>query len=337
MAIRSIQQNWKRVRNGNVVTVYLAFTNSGFGDSSLILVTDYHPCSETLAQKHFTSSRFSNRNTNTHVAEQTLWGYIVQIANALKAIHSNGLAARVIDPSKVLLTSENRVRLNACGIMDVIQHDTKLSLVELQRQDLYQFGRLIHAIGTHNQSNNPDLSKVTDVFSRFYSTHLRETVNWLLEQNSPNKSEGINVFLARIATDVINVFDSSLHFDDQLVSDLNRELENSRIVRLLTKLNFINERPEYENDVKWAEYGVLYVLVLFRDYVFHQVDAQGNPVLDLAHVLACCNKLDAGIEENITLTSRDDNTVIIVSFREVKNAVEAAWSDLCQRSAQSQS
>lgn len=334
MAIRSIQQNWKRVRNGNVVNVYLAFTNSGFGDSSLIFVTDYHPCSETLAQKHFTTARFSSRNANTHVSEQVLWGYIVQIASALKAIHSAGLAARVIDPSKVLLTSENRIRINACAIMDVIQHDTSMSIVELQRQDLYLFGRLIHAIGTNDHSNTTVRSKVTDVFSRSYSTHLSDSVNWLLAQNSADKTNTIDVFLASIVADVVNVFDSSLHLDDQLVSDLNRELENSRIVRLLTKLNFINERPEYEHDGKWAEHGIRYILVLFRDYVFHQVDGQGNPVLDLGHVLTCCNKLDAGIDEKMTLTSRDENTVAVVSFREVKNAVEAAWQDLTRRAAQ---
>lgn len=316
-----------------MVNVYLAFTNSGFGDSSLIFVTDYHPSSETLAQKHFTTARFSGRNNNTHVSEQILWGYVVQIASALKAIHSVGLAARVIDPSKVLLTSENRVRLNACAIMDVIQHDTSMSIVELQRQDLYQFGRLIHAIGTNDHSNTANRSKVTDAFSRSYSPHLRDSVNWLLTQNSSDKTDNIDIFLTSIAADMVNVFDASLHLDDQLVSDLNRELENSRIVRLLTKLNFINERPEYEHDGNWAEHGVRYILVLFRDYVFHQVDAQGNPVLDLSHVLASCNKLDAGIDEKMTLTSRDENTVVVVSFREVKTAVEAAWMDLTRRAA----
>ena len=317
-----------------MVNVHLAFTNSGFGDSSLIFVTDYHPCSETLAQKHFNTTR-SGRNSNNHVSEQILWGYIVQIASALKAIHSADLAARVIDSSKVLLTSESRVRLNACAIMDVVQHDSSISMNELQRKDLDQFGRLIHAIGTNNHSvNTTNPTKVTDAFSRFYSAHLRDSVNWLLNQDS-GIAKTIDAFLTSIATDVVNVFDSSLHLDDQLIGDLNRELENSRIVRLLTKLNFINERPEYEHDQKWAEHGVRYILVLFRDYVFHQVDGQGNPVLDLAHVLTCCNKLDAGIDEKITLTSRDENTLVIVSFREVKNAVEAAWSDLVRRAAQS--
>lgn len=300
----------------------------------MIFVTDYHPLSETLAQRHFTPvMRFSHRQNSIHVAEQILWGYIVQIANALKAIHSAGLAARVIDSSKVILTSENRIRLNACAIMDVVQHDTSLSLAELQRQDLFQFGRLILALGTNNIQSTQSRTKAIELFGRTYTPHLRETVSWLLDSTSPEKTADINVFLSHIASDVINVFDSSLHLDDQLNTDLTRELENSRIVRLLTKLNFINERPEYEHDRQWAEQGTRYILLLFRDYVFHQVDGQGNPVLDLAHVLACLNKLDAGIDEKITLTARDENTVAVVSYRELKSAVEAAWGDLMRRAA----
>ncbi len=332
-AIRSVQQNWKRLRNGNVVSVFLAFTNSGFGDSSLIFVTDYHPLAETLAQKHFTPSRFPARHTSAHIPEQVLWGYIVQIANALKAIHSAGLAARVIDPSKVLLTSENRIRLNACAIMDVVQHDTSLTLADLQRLDLYQFGRLVLALGTNNFSKTIPQARALESFGRPYTSRLVDSVSWLLSHETTENKQDIDVFLASIAGDVVTAFDASLHLDDELNSNLCRELENSRIVRLLTKLNFINERPEYEHDRQWAEQGNRYILQLFRDYVFHQVDAQGNPVLDLAHVLACLNKLDVGIEEKITLTARDENTVVVVSYREVRTAVEAAWGDLMRRAA----
>lgn len=298
----------------------------------MIFVTDYHPLAETLAQKHFTpTSRFPNRHTSPHIPEPILWGYIVQIANALKAIHSAGLAARVIDASKVLMTSENRIRLNACAIMDVVQHDSSLTLADLQRQDLCQFGRLILALGTNNLSKTVPQARAIESFSRPYTNRLRDSVSWLLSHDSPENKQDIDVFLGSIAADIVTVFDASLHLDDELNTDLNRELENSRILRLLIKLNFINERPEYEHDRQWAEQGNRYILQLFRDYIFHQVDAQGNPVLDLAFVLACLNKLDVGVEEKITLTARDENTVVVVSYREVRTAVEAAWGDLNRR------
>jgi len=94
-----------------------------------------------------------------------------------------------------------------------------------------------------------------------------------------------------------------------------RELENGRFVRLLTKFGFINERPEcvppplslsaplvtpslmtwsarrFDHDPRWAETGDRYLIKLFRDYVFHQVDETGRPVTDLSHVLTALNKV----------------------------------------------
>lgn len=95
-------------------------------------------------------------------------------------------------------------------------------------------------------------------------------------------------------------------------------MENGRIVRLLTKLGFINERAEYvkflppfplpytilfveislirhgirfELDPRWSDTGDRYILKLFRDYVFHSVGVDGKPILDLSHVLVCLNKV----------------------------------------------
>ena len=57
-----------------------------------------------------------------------------------------------------------------------------------------------------------------------------------------------------------------------------------------------------------------------------QVDGQGRPVLDLGHVLACLNKLDAGTEERVMLVSRDEQSVLVVSYRDVRRCVEAAFA-----------
>ncbi|MCJ1285856.1 PAB-dependent poly(A)-specific ribonuclease subunit 3 [Xylographa opegraphella] len=326
-AIRSVQ-SWKRVISGNVVTVIDAFTNRSFGDSSLIFITDYHPCSKTLAETHFNSSaRFNNRVQDVRVNEQVLWGYTIQVANALKTIHSAGLAARVIDATKILVTSKNRIRLNACAILDVVQHDSNRSVVELQREDLVQFGRLLLAIGTNNSTVNHSLSKAIDQFTRSYSTQLKEKILGLLGLGA-GKIDSIDNFLVGLESQLMSTFDFALHHDDELTSTLNRELENSRLVRLMTKFNFILERPEYSH--QWAETGERWPIKLFRDYVFHQVDAQGSPTLDLGHVIGCLNKLDAGSEEKIVLTTRDDQVCIVVSFKEMKRAVESAYADLAK-------
>ncbi|EAA65411.1 hypothetical protein AN0769.2 [Aspergillus nidulans FGSC A4] len=331
-AIRSVQA-WKRIASGSMVTIHDAFTSRSFQDSSLIFVTDYHPLSKTLAEQHLSAGgpRFQARH-NAHVPEQILWGYITQIANALKCIHSAGLAARIIDPSKILLTGRNRIRLNACAIMDVVQYDAQRSVADLQRQDLVNFGQLILTLGANqpNVIHNP--SKAMEHFTRAYSPQLKNTVMWLLGGMQKDQERNIDILINGISSQLMSTFDSALHLDDQLTSDLGRELENGRLVRLLTKLNFINERPEHEHDRQWSENGERFYLKIFRDYVFHQVDASGDPVVDLGHVLTCLNKLDAGTDERITLVSRDEQTCFVVSYKELKKGLESSFQALLRPS-----
>ena len=147
-----------------------------------------------------------------------------------------------------------------------------------------------------------------------------------LEQNT---TRNINEFLTHISDALVTYVDASLQYgsfsyketdrsyDDHLEAYLSRELENSRLVRLLTKMGFINERPEFDNNPQWHDTGDRFLLKLFRDYVFHQVNDLGEPVVDLAHVLACLNKLDAGTDERIMLVSRDEQACFIVTYKEV--------------------
>lgn len=117
-------------------------------------------------------------------------------------------------------------------------------------------------------------------------------------------------------------------FADSLESELAKELENGRLFRLVVKLGFINERPEFEMDPSWSETGDRYLLKLFRDYVFHQVYEDGTPVIDWGHVVECLNKLDVGVPERIMLMSRDEQSIIVVSYADLKRCTEAAFAEL---------
>lgn len=326
------------MRNANVVTVHLAFANSRFGQPSLFFVTDFHPLSESIAQKHFThQNRYSNRHSTSQIPETTLWNYITQISNALKAIHDAGLAAKVIDSTKIILTSEHRLRLSACAVLDVVQGQNPGKLSDHQTNDLYLFGTLLLALGTNNASgttfknNHP---KALELFRRNYSPRLCTHLTWLLDHNPSAaniNTDPVDTFLARIAPDMVSAFDASLHASDTLISHLNRELENSRLVRLVTKLNTILERPENERDRNWSEQGRYYPVILARDYIFHPVDAQGRPILDLGHVVGCLNKLDVGLEERVLMVGRDEETQVLVTWRDVKGLVEGAWGEIMRR------
>lgn len=357
-SIRTIN-SWKRINSASMVQVHDAFTGRWFGDSSLIIVTDYHPRSQTLAEKHFAVGRTTHRGAGQIVQENELWGYIVQLASALKTVHEAKLAAQTVVPSKVLLTSKNRLRLNGCGILDIVQYEQSRPLLDLQRADLQDLGRLILGIAARNQTAHQNLPKALELVSRSYSERLRSCIAWLLvpppsHQDGSQPAEtsfhsteyNINSLLTSIVDKVMSVTDSTLHLEDELTTNLGRELENGRLVRLLAKLNVILERPDTSStptassnpallnqpSSAWSETGERYYLKLFRDYVFHQVDHEGRPVLDLGHIITCLNKLDAGIDEKIQLMSRDELSVFITSYKEVKRGFEAAWAEISKAS-----
>ncbi|OAG36578.1 hypothetical protein AYO21_09235 [Fonsecaea monophora] len=325
-------QAWKNIISANIVRIVDVFTNRGFGDSSLFIATEYHPLSKTLLEHHHLGHSYNPRPARSNkdqATEPALWSYVVQIASALKTIHNSGLAARILDPSKILVTGKNRIRLNGCGILDVVQYDanTHTPLAQVQRQDLVNFALVVLAVGSGSLDVGQNFARSMDTFKRYYKPELQNAVVWLYSamQNSEKTIDG---FVTLIANQMITAFNAALHSDDTLYSELSREVENARLVRLMAKINFITERPEYNHDQSWSENGERYFLKLFRDYVFHQVDAQNRPVVDLGHVLMCLNKLDAGTEEKIMLVSRDEQSVFVVSYRELKKGVESAFQEL---------
>ena len=118
------------------------------------------------------------------------------------------------------------------------------------------------------------------------------------------------------------------------------------VYRLLTKLGTVVDRTELNLDTAWAETGDRYMLKLFRDYVFHQVMEDGRPFLDMAHVIACLNRLDAGLPDKVRrvrgrnlvklriirlkvcLMSRDEQNVLVVSYAELKNCLEQSYGEV---------
>ncbi|XP_065316820.1 PAN2-PAN3 deadenylation complex subunit Pan3-like isoform X2 [Gordionus sp. m RMFG-2023] len=109
---------------------------------------------------------------------------------------------------------------------------------------------------------------------------------------------------------------------------LSLELENGRIFRLLCKLNTIVERPEHNMDVSWSETGDRYLLKLFRDFLFYSRKHDGTPFLDLSHIIIHLNKLDTGNQDRITLTSRDERNMIIVSYADLNKCLQSSFSEL---------
>ncbi|KAI0017906.1 hypothetical protein F4780DRAFT_781898 [Xylariomycetidae sp. FL0641] len=331
-AIKAVN-SWKKITHPNIVTTVEAFTTRDFNDSSLIFVQNYHPLSKTLAEHHFSVVPNNRYGRVAPVPERVLWGYLVQLSSALKVIHKAKLAARCVDVSKVILTDKNRVRLSACSILDVLHFEAPRRVDDLQQEDLYNLGRLVLSVATNTPSqklvSGSDIRTALEQLGRTYSAELKDKISWLLTPaqafQGPKTSEH---FVYEIAQHVDDMLVASENAHDEGIAQLGKELENGRLVRLMAKLGTINERPEFDGDPQWSENEQRYTLKLFRDYVFHQVDAQGNPNIDLGHIISCLNKLDAGIDERIYLTSRDHQSTFVVSYKELKKQVSAAFGEL---------
>ncbi|KAI8907247.1 kinase-like domain-containing protein [Gorgonomyces haynaldii] len=315
-------EKWQSVRHPALVSVYEAFTTKAFGDTSLVLVYDYHPLSKTLAEK------FLDKEAKP-VPEPVLWSFICQITAAVKVVHHAKLAVRTLDPTKILVSQTSRVRLNCIGLLDILSHDSTKPLVHLQHEDLWNFGQMILVLSCGSFSALHNMQISMDFVTRNYSNDLKSVILYLL--SSPTNFKTIDDVVTMIAPKMLVEVGTHLHSEDKLEDTLQGELENGRLVRLMCKLGFINERPEFDRDPTWAETGDRYLLKLFRDYVFHQVSENGNPVIDMAHVLSCLNKLDAGIDEKIMLSSRDEQSCIIVTYRELKNCVDGTFKELLKR------
>ncbi|PLW56379.1 hypothetical protein PCANC_03462 [Puccinia coronata f. sp. avenae] len=359
-------ERWRKLRHPAIVNVREAFTTRAFGDHSILFAYDYHPLSHNLYDEHIsckkgatrsfaadevdhrsnslpnsthTGSRYNrHRPTNGNQSrvgfseERIIWSYVMQIANAIKAVHSANLSVRTIDPTKILLTGANRVRINACGILDVTEYSpNQLAAEDMQLEDLRDLGCLICSLASSSLCAKTDsnaLTKGVEYVKQFYSSELSEVVAYLLAPANESLPISIDGLLRMLWSRGLDEMTKVFNHNDLLEEYLSRELENGRLVRLMTKLGFINERPEFDHDPNWSETSERYLVKLFRDYVFHQVDAQGKPVTDLSHVLMCLNKLDTSSDEKLTLISRDDQTCAIVSYAEIRRIMDSAFRDL---------
>jgi len=325
---------WSRIRHPTIVYVREAFTTRAFGDNSLVVVHDYHPDSQSLYDIYLKpkASYHGARVQHIHerISETTLWSYIFQLASAIKLVHEAGMAIRMMDPSRILVTSQNRVRISSCGVADVLAYEARPDLLYMQQEDVVMFAKLVMSLATNNPSAVQYVHKSMEIVGRHYSSDLVQVIHTLMKPMAPQKT--IQGLFETFGSKLVLEMDASLSAVDKLEGDLQSELENGRLVRLLCKFGFINERPEFDRDPRWSETGDRYIIKLFRDYVFHSVDESGNPVVNLSHVLTNLNKLDAGTDERIMLVSRDEQSCLVVSYREIKICIETAFADLSRGS-----
>lgn len=222
------------------------------------------------------------------------------------------------------------------GILDVLTFDSQgnppSAIQHYQQEDLVYLGKVVLALACNTVMaiKRDNFQNSMELIARNYSADLKNFFLYLLTNQTRPRS--INDIMPMIGARFYTQLDSAQLRSDVIENELTKEVENGRLFRLLAKLGTINERPEYNLDMQWSETGDRYMLKLFRDYLFHQVDQTGAPWIDMAHIVQCLNKLDSGSPERICLTSRDEQSVLVVSYAELKQNYERAFSELLSSS-----
>ncbi|KAH8581706.1 Ser Thr kinase [Cryptosporidium sp. chipmunk genotype I] len=322
-AVRPLLERWQKLAQHPCVVSYRqSFASLDFSQSSLVAVYDYIPNASTMESVHFKEP----------IGEPLLWNYIIQIVLALVHIHSSQLAARVIDPTKLLISYRGRLRLNCVGILDLTRVDESKTILDYQKQDLVALGYIILALCCGSLTIINDLNHaVEQIFlkSSLYSNDLKKLVLILLSKPALNKNN-LDVFILAnmLAARMIPQIEHSLKLTDALENEFRKEIDNGRLFRLLTKINTIADRTQLNAIHKWNETGDRYICKLFREYLFQQTDSQGRPVIDMGHILDSLAKVDVGTSETITLMSSDGSSILLVSFAEIKHSIEKSFCEI---------
>ena len=330
---QEVLERWSAVESHpNILVPRAIFVSREIQDiPSLFIASDYKPAAITLDVAHQLGTR-PNPGNAARVSDESLKSYVVQLVSAIRAAHKEGLYFRPASfhSSKLLLVAKNRITVGAVGVQEIIQGAKVDKPTEsLFWDDLASAGKTIIGLACGVSTvNSSHVSALFDMFSKIgYSQELVAIVRAMLapEECGIRVARQITILVAECA------FDELVHahvYNDHLMNELTKEVENGRILRILIKLGFLNERPEFALDPQWAETGDRYIVKLFRDFVFHQVAEDGSPLMDWGHVVECLNKLDAGVPERIMLLSQDEASMIVVSYADVKRCAENCYGEL---------
>lgn len=284
-----IINRWKRVNSSCVVGVVEAFTTTAFARNLQTTENSENAQNSQSLVVVYEYWPLAKRLSELDDADDNaLWSIAFQVFSALQTIHRRMLAVRgLVNEDFILLTSQNRVRLGSLGVPDLLKPAAE-EIEEEQAKDYIALAELLRTLDRNAGSQT--------------LIELAEA----LEARDISKAETI------LGPQSYRIVDSALGAIDSMEQTLSNELENGRLVRLLAKLEYVL------TDADLKPTSERYPLTLFREYVFHQHTPDGKPSLNLAHALTALNKLDAGVDESVLLTSKDGATRVVVTYKELK-------------------
>ena len=255
-----------------------------FPRRALYFVHQYHPGAITLRDRFFS-------HAHGPLPESLIWSCLLQLVSAIRAVHGNNLALRTLQLNHVLCTQQSdlttvssgpyglpklRLRINCVGVVDILEFESRKGSEELKIADMRALGCLLLSMtsGTEIHVNdifrsNPAqqqehiLGEYLQFVQQNYSREMYVLVHSLLSPATPSSIQDVAASVAMRAFDEL---DSAHESIDGQCTALMGIYESGRALRLLLKLAFVNERPEFGIDKNWSESGDCYILKLFRDF-----------------------------------------------------------------------
>jgi len=219
------------------------------------------------------------------------------------------------------------VRLSGAGVLDLTRPESARSLPMLQAEDLLSLARALVSLActSPTAASQSSLQKSLGYLQATFSHELNQLIMLLL---SPQAT--IHDVVALTSGRMMTRLSQTQAYADALFTELSKECENGRLLRLLVKLLHVADRPTLGLDQHWGEHSDRHLLRLYRDSLFHQTDENGAAVLDYAHIVHALNKLDMGHEGKTLLSSaaRQDGALLLVSGRDVRDVLERSFEDL---------
>lgn len=280
---------WGRIQQVGIVPLREIFTQSG----ALFFLHDHVPGAKTLKEAYLDQS-------GPRLSQAFLWDVAVSVVAAIRTVHSMQMALRCISATRILLAGHGRIWLGSCGIMDVLEFESTKGLTELQREDLKGLGTVLLELScgcSGSARSNAIQNSLKLVASRGYTAQWSNFL-WMLLSPQPLQVQQVVSFLG------VRCFQSLSNLAwhaDVLENLLHQQMENGRMLMLLLKMGMINDRPRTggQGGGQWAETGNVYMLKLFHDFLFHQVDDENKTVADFGHTIGVLNKLDMGVDEQV--------------------------------------
>ena len=247
---------------------------------AVFFVHNYHAGAVTFKERFFNTPRGEN---GVPLPESFIWSCFTQLVSAIAAVHGSNLAVRTLQLNHILCTQEGssgviksnsgpfglpriRLRINCVGIADIVEFEARKTLEELQRDDMRSLGCILLSMTTGSEITMTDIYRGNnaqqqgqilipyfDFVRQNYSRELFVLIDSLLNPAVPPQT--IRGVASSMAMRAFEELDEAHTCIDKMDGSLMGIYESGRALRLLLKLAFVNERPEFGIDKNWSESG----------------------------------------------------------------------------------